>query len=299
MANEIAQADIVSQIQSMNVEGYVQAIYGGFYARLEGEAKAVEGVGYDIATPAGYKAALALRKRFRDIRLEAERERKARKEPINKIGKLLDSTYRDLEARILPYEDRYDADIRAEDERKARAQREQEEAEQAKRNALLAKIEAIKAIPGDSLELSSVELVEKYTLLNAMPISREEYGDLWAEAAEAQSRALTLLRRMEQLATEREIAQAMAARSAQEDVPIIATAAHDAEDYGVSIICDPDPMVYQVRTEQMLARRVDACTLLPLLIDVSAYLKAPDPAATAGLLARVGEAVAELERECE
>jgi predicted nucleic acid-binding Zn-ribbon protein len=287
MANEVAQADIVSQIQSMNVEGYVQAIYGGFYARLEGEAKAVEGVGYDIATPAGYKAAVALRKRFRDIRLEAERERKARKEPINKIGKLLDSTYRDLEARILPYEDRYDADIRAEDERKAKIQREQEEAEQAKRNALLAKIEAIKAIPGDSLELSSVELVEQYTLLNAMPISREEYGDLWAEATEAQSRALTLLHRMEQLATEREIAQAMAARSTEEPV------AHDVEDHAV------DPRVYPVQPEQMLARRVDVCTLLPLLIDVNAYLKAPDPVATAGLLARVSEAIAALEGECE
>lgn len=137
-----------TQLITLDPERYVTAVFTPFkerFARAKEDAAAVTTI--DVTTGAGMKMAIGHRAAFRLIRLEVEKARKARKEPILQIGKLLDSRAKEIEAEVTAEEDRFDAAIKLEETRKEREKAEREAAEQARIAAIQARIAEISNLP--------------------------------------------------------------------------------------------------------------------------------------------------------
>lgn len=94
---------------------YTAAVYKPFRDRLELLKVEAPKITYDIATTAGMDLAKQWRAKCKAVRIEADKEREARKAPITNIGKLLESAYKEIEAAVEPLEDRFDKSIKAQE----------------------------------------------------------------------------------------------------------------------------------------------------------------------------------------
>lgn len=183
-------------------ETYVAAVFAPFAIELAHAKVAAANLSYDITTTAGMALVKEQRAIFRDLRVNAEKTRKERKDPILKIGKLLDAKYKELESDITPHEDRYDAEIKAEEERKEREKAEKLAREQAKERrlademermaALHRKVNAIRSLSSLAAGQSAAMVKDIIARTEAMVID-STYAEFIAVAEAARAETLTTL----------------------------------------------------------------------------------------------------------
>lgn len=198
---------------------YVAAVYKPFNARLAEAVAGEKDVSYDIATTAGMKIAIARRALFRDIRTEGEKERKARKAPILQIGKLLDSSYAELETAVLPHEDKHNEAIKAEETRKEAEKEAKAEAERQRVAALNKRIAEISALPTRAVGKSAADIAALIEEATAIEVG-DDFAELLGVAAIAREDAIEALTTLHtaKAAEEQEAARAVeAARIAAEE----------------------------------------------------------------------------------
>jgi hypothetical protein len=215
-AKDIAAQPLVTLVP----ETYVQAIYEPFNNRLEAAIAQSKDVKYNIQTKEGMEVAVKHRAIFRAIRIEADKERKARKAPIDEIGKLINRTYETIETAVTPHESKFDGDIKAEEarleEEKAAKLKAEKEAEAAVQN----RIDAIKNKPLQLLNSSVEDIESAIAELSVIIPTPADYAERYIEAEYALKSTIDSLNSMAagkraqaQLAEQQE--QALAAQQAQ------------------------------------------------------------------------------------
>lgn len=186
---ELAKVADTSQVGalaliSLSPEKYAKEVYQPFNDQLATAIDSVRAVNYDIKTTAGMAVAIKCRALFRDMRVAAEKERKARKEPIIKIGKLLESGYSEVEERITPLEELFDGDIKAEEQRKEDEKQAKIEAEKARMAKIASAIEGIRERETDVIRLTktAAEAHAEIDNLTALEITKEVFEERFDEA---------------------------------------------------------------------------------------------------------------------
>lgn len=191
-----------TQLITLDPERYVTAVFNPFRERLnkaKEEAAAVTTI--DVTTGAGMKVAIGHRAAFRLIRIEVEKARKVRKEPILQIGKLLDTRAKEIESEITAEEDRFDSAIKAEETRKERERAEREAAEIARVSDIHMRIQALTNYPAQYVGKPSAEIPQQLA---------DDGPPTWAE--EFQPQALAAIER-----TNQTLKQLYAGAKAQEE----------------------------------------------------------------------------------
>ncbi|MYN42688.1 hypothetical protein GTP55_25420, partial [Duganella sp. FT109W] len=172
----------------------------------------------DISTTEGMAIAVKYRAGFRDdVRLDVEKTKTARKAPILQIGRLIDSTFKEIVEEAAPYEGKFDAAIKAEEKRKAEIKAAKERAEAERIGGIKAAIETIRALPSRAEGKSSDELRALLERVAARVIAKEEFAEFTDEARIALDAAGQELVAMFGAAQQREVAaaEAEAARVAE------------------------------------------------------------------------------------
>lgn len=178
----------------LDPEKYVAAVFASHRDQLQAAKQSAEGVTYDIATRAGMETAVKLRAAFRTIRIEAEKVRVQRKAPILEIGRLLDTRYKQLEAEVISFESRFDADIKAEEARKENERAERERIERERVERIRANIEAIKKSATEAFRLDAAGVQAIIDDLSAEPFNVTSYAEFAEEAQNAYDATLEYLR---------------------------------------------------------------------------------------------------------
>ncbi|MBV8060510.1 MAG: hypothetical protein JO253_03165 [Alphaproteobacteria bacterium] len=176
---------------TLQPEQYAKEVYQPFYDRRAKAIESLRAIDYDIQTTKGMEVAVKARRLVADIRIEAEKERKARKQPITQIGKLLESSYNDLEAQLLPLESLFDDDIKAEEKRKEEIKKEKERAEAARIQEISDRIAAISKLPMKTGRMSSAQIQDVIDELTGIQID-DSFAEFipaatkaWVEARDA------------------------------------------------------------------------------------------------------------------
>lgn len=185
-----------TELITIEPTSYVAAVYEPFQKRLADAITAAKDVTYDIATKAGMEAAKANRALFRDIRIEGEKARAARKAPILEIGKLLDSKYKEIAALVEPHETRFDTDIKAEEKRLDDEKAAKIKAEAERQSALQSKIDAIKNAPLSAINMSSEDALGVMGALELIKPTSDEFGERFVEAEIALNASVAQLKTM-------------------------------------------------------------------------------------------------------
>lgn len=224
---------------TLSPEKYAAEVYQPFKDKLEAAIDSLRTINYDITTTAGMAAATKARALVKGIRTGADNERKDRKAPIIKIGKLLESGFDDVEARVLPLELMFDADIDAEVKRKAEAKAAEEKAKQERIDAIYALIDAIRIQPAQAVGSTPEQLTALLAEAGAREITTEEFSTLAPQAQVALDAVTAELQVMLAAAIEREriAAEAEAARIAEAErlaAEKVALAAQKAENERVA-----------------------------------------------------------------
>lgn len=186
-------------------ENYAKQIFAPFNKQLavavRAAAKTPE---FNVQTTAGLEVAKQLRASFRVIRTSAESVRKERKAPILQIGKLLDARYKELEANVAQYEDKFDAMIKAEEQRREAIKAEEVARERARVEQIENRLRVLRGIPALHLQSSAADInqaIERNSILVLDPAEFEEYHEAALAALDG---ALVELQRMHRIAVERE-----------------------------------------------------------------------------------------------
>ncbi|RFP19137.1 hypothetical protein [Duganella sp. BJB475] len=172
----------------------------------------------DISTTEGMATAVKVRAGFRDdVRLDAEKTKTARKAPVLQIGRLIDSTFKEIIEEAAPYEGKFDAVIKAEEKRKAEVKAAKERAEAERIGGIKTAIEAIRTLPARAEGKSAEELRALLERVAARAITKEEFAEFTDEARGALDAAGPELVAMFNAAQQRELiaAQEEAARVAE------------------------------------------------------------------------------------
>jgi colicin import membrane protein len=172
-------------VVTLSPEKYAAEVYQPFKAKLASAIDSVRAIDYDIKTTAGMQVAIKARALFRDLRVDADKERKARKEPITKIGKLLESGFDGVEELITPLELLFDADIKAEEGRKETERLAKVAAERARIEGLQAKIQAIRDLALAATGKPSATIKALLETLAGTEVEAETFADFTEDARKA------------------------------------------------------------------------------------------------------------------
>ncbi|MBL8506618.1 MAG: hypothetical protein JNJ51_09700, partial [Methylobacillus glycogenes] len=177
--SQVSTTDLVT----LDPKSYVAAVYEPFETRLaQAIAEDAALPAFDITTKEGLEIATKMRRLFREIRTGGENHRKAKKQPITEIGRLIDSSYEDIKTRVLPYEEKYDAPIKAEEQRQIDIKNAAIKAEEERKAALNIKMEVIRGAAQRALTMTSTQLIELISELTAIEPTKENYDELYVEA---------------------------------------------------------------------------------------------------------------------
>jgi hypothetical protein len=210
---------VVQPLATFDAKTYVAAVFDPFKKQLnKAKREAAKVESYDITTTAGMAKAKELRAMFREIRTSLENERKARKAPIIESGKLLDTRAAEMKAEIEPFEDKYDAEIKAEEARKEAEKQKKLEAERVRIEAIQNRINGMRNTParlaGADAEVIARELHQLNTLrldpadyeefledaLTALNATVDQLGDLHANAMAREAEARRIAEERAELA---------------------------------------------------------------------------------------------------
>lgn len=219
-------AEIVpAELLKLDPETYAAAVYKPFREQLDNLKVGAGEVTYDIATTAGLKTATLWRGQFREIRIGAEKARQERKAPLLEIGRLLDAKAKALAIEVAPFENRFDADIKAEEGRKEAERQAKIKAEQERVTVLQRRIAAIRLTVDAVVGESSAKIDAAWHELDAMVID-ESFSEY---AAQAKAAKLETMERLHDLYDAKLAMEAEAARLAAERAALAKERAEAAE----------------------------------------------------------------------
>ncbi|MBY0243514.1 MAG: hypothetical protein K2X55_29840 [Burkholderiaceae bacterium] len=214
----LAAMDLVT----ISPEKYTAEVYLPYKTKLATMIEDLRTVDYDIRTTAGMKTAITCRAGLRDLRVEADKERKARKAPITAIGKLLEAGFDAVEERITPLENLFDADIKAEETRKEEEKQAKIAAERARIDGHRSRISALLALPAQALGKNSTDISVLILAIEPAPDAEslqefaEEYAIVRADALAKLSKAKAAQETIEAAAEQQRIeAERLAAERAE------------------------------------------------------------------------------------
>lgn len=161
-----------------------------------------EGATYDLTTTAGDKAARAARLDLKTLRTDLEAKRKELKAPALEFGKKIDAEAARLTGEILQLEQPIDAQIKADEERRAEEKRKREEAEAARRKVHTDGIAKLAGYVGQAADLPAARIAAGITYLEGLDLSGFE--EFTAEATETRNRSVEALRVLHGKAVARE-----------------------------------------------------------------------------------------------
>lgn len=155
-------------------------------AELEGTYKGI--VFEKLETTAGMKTAVAARAAVRDPRIAVEKVRQEAKAPLTALGKSLDARARQIKERLVALEEPIDAQIKAEEERKAAAKRAAEEAESNRIAAAHASINDIRKFSVDVAEggFTSGQIADLARHVGSMVLAEAVFAEFLVNAQLAQ-----------------------------------------------------------------------------------------------------------------
>lgn len=177
---------------TIDPQQYVTAVFAPFRTKLEAAKAAADAATFDITTTVGMKVATEQRANFRDLRVSAEKTRQERKAPILQIGRLLDSSYKDLETEITPFEERFDKAIKAEEKRKADEKAERERLARERIEAIRKRISEIRESPVRAIGATAEGIKQLIQTITAIEIDGS-FGEFAEEAALAKQESLEKL----------------------------------------------------------------------------------------------------------
>jgi hypothetical protein len=190
----VEAASVANQaLVTLDPEAYAAAVYEPFKARLDTAIANAAGVTYNIQTKEGMALAKEHRATLRAIRIDADKERAARKAPITAIGKLLESKYTEIETAVAPHEDKFHTDIKAEEQRLEDEKAAKLKAEEDAKAAIQNKIDAIKNKPLEVMNKSVADIEEAIAELSPLVPTPAEFGDRFIEAEYALKATLDTL----------------------------------------------------------------------------------------------------------
>ena len=180
---------------------------------------------YDTSTVVGMAKAVAARRELREVRVNLEKLRKELKAPALERSRLIDAEAKDLTQQLEALEGPIDAQIKAEEQRKAEEKAERERIEREKLEALQRRVAAIREYAVGCTGKPSAHIANAIANLSAMEVG-SDFGALQAEAHVAKAETLAKLHDMhaaalaqeaeaERLRIEREALEAE--RKAQEE----------------------------------------------------------------------------------
>lgn len=180
-------------VVTLSPEKYAAEVYQPFKAKLADAIDSLRTISYDITTTAGMAIAVKCRALPRDIRIAANKERAARKEPITKIGKLLESGFDQIEERTTPLEDFFDADIQAEIERKEAEKAAKILAERQRTEAIQADIQNLRDMALRVAGQNSVLINAAIEILEEIDATEARFAEFAPDAAKAISETIDKL----------------------------------------------------------------------------------------------------------
>jgi colicin import membrane protein len=173
-------------------------------------------VHFDLTTTKGNDAARAARLELKTLRTSLEGRRKEVKAPLLERAALVDAEAKRITAEIVALEDPIDAQIKADEQRRAVEKAAKEQAERERIAAIRARIAAI-APPTDGLATAASSVIAAaLTALGAVEINPELFGEFIDEAEGVKMRAHNMLSSLLRVAEGREAEAAELARQREE-----------------------------------------------------------------------------------
>lgn len=218
MTTETLNVEIIRDEEGVKITEYSRTL-----AALDALEKKHKGVVFEVSTTAGMKEAKAARKQLRDLRVALEKKRKDLKAPVLDYTRALDGQAKTITARIEALENPIDAQVKAEEQRKAREKAEAEAAERARIDAHRRVIEEMRSAPLAMIGEASDTIRQAFQSLQATDLTGlEEFQSEAAlvkdEAAGKLHELLTqTLEREEAVAREAEARRQREAKEAEEE----------------------------------------------------------------------------------
>ena len=150
---------------------------------------------YDTSTVVGMAKAVAARRELREVRVNLEKLRKELKAPALERSRLIDAEAKALTTQIEAMEDPIDAQIKAEEERKAAEKAERERIERERLEALHRRVADIRAMAVGCVGASAENIRGQIVTLEQTEID-ESFGEMQADAATAKEETLTKMESM-------------------------------------------------------------------------------------------------------
>lgn len=176
------------------------------------------GVIYDVATPAGLRAASEARRAVREPRYRVEEIRKSAKAPILALGKQIDGEAKRITAALLAIEEPIDEQIKKQEAYDAEQKRQRQEAERVRITEIQRRLVKLESLSSGEFYTSTTapdRLMDLLQQLESPPVF--DYQEFSARATELRQKAIVALRQAHVESIEREERQAAweAAKAAQ------------------------------------------------------------------------------------
>jgi hypothetical protein len=147
---------------------------------------------FDTSTPAGMAKAIAARRELREVRVNLEKLRKELKAPALERSRLIDAEAKTLTVQIEEMETPIDAQIKAEEQRKADEKAERERIEREKLEALQKSVAVIRHVAVACVGKTSDEIAAHIGSLESFQVD-EGFGALQGDAHAAKAETLVTL----------------------------------------------------------------------------------------------------------
>lgn len=201
---QITEVANVTALATFNPTEYAAAAMEPFKVKLTAAKRAAKRAEFDITTTAGMKEAKVLRASFRDIRTGIENARKEAKGPILEAGKKVDAVAKELTDEVVPHEQKYDAAIKAEEDRIEAEKQAKIAAERARIEAIEGRISHIRNLSKQLAQADSATLSAKVEELATKRLDPAMYDEHLEDAVNALNAAVDELRVLHQQALARE-----------------------------------------------------------------------------------------------
>lgn len=216
-------------LMTLKPEAYAAEVYLPFKTRLAAAIESVRNIDYDIKTAKGLEVVTKARRTMMDIRIEANKQREARKAPIIQIGKLLESSYKAVEENVLPLETFFDGEIKAEEGRKEAEKQAKIAAERLRVESITEHIAAFGKLATAAAGKGSADIAALQAELAALDVTEEMFEEFIPQANTAKADATTALQVAHEAASSAEQAiEAARIKREEEDRQRAAEAAENA-----------------------------------------------------------------------
>lgn len=177
--------------------------------------KELKGVQFDVTTTAGDKAARAARSRCVSIRTSADAAYEGWNKPMLAKQREMRSILAKIKDEVKAIEEPIDAQIKAEEQRRAEIKAAKEAAELARQQAIQSRINSIGQYPAQAAGKSAVDIAALLATVAELPITTELYEHRAGEAMALQAETVAKLEQMRDaaLAQEQEAARLAAERA--------------------------------------------------------------------------------------